>query len=184
MAFKLKGSRLALSNTAWNVFLDHVVDEHNEIPDYIVVRPLRERTGNVAGVAVLPVLNDHLVLIRSYRHPLDSEIWEVARGFIDADETATQAALRELKEETGLTCSPDDLIPLGHYAPEPSTIAGRGALFVATKCAGQPRHGDDELGIRAVHRFTRDEIRSLLDKHEIEDAGTAILLHRYFALGR
>lgn len=51
---------------------------------------------------VLPVLpNGDLVLIRHYRYTLDQWCWEIPAGGIDPDETPTQAAVRELREEIG-----------------------------------------------------------------------------------
>ena len=40
-----------------------------------------------------------LVLIKQYRYPL----YELPAGLVDGDETPAQAAVREMKEETGLS---------------------------------------------------------------------------------
>lgn len=42
-----------------------------------------------------------IILQKQYRPPLDKVVIEVPAGLIDAGETAEQAAVRELKEETG-----------------------------------------------------------------------------------
>lgn len=42
-----------------------------------------------------------IVLQKQYRAPLDKIVIEVPAGLIDAGETAEEAAVRELKEETG-----------------------------------------------------------------------------------
>lgn len=42
-----------------------------------------------------------IVLQKQYRPPLDKVVIEVPAGLIDAGETAEQAAVRELEEETG-----------------------------------------------------------------------------------
>ena len=44
-----------------------------------------------------------LVLIKQYRYPLDAYIYELPAGLVDGDETPAQAAIREMKEETGLS---------------------------------------------------------------------------------
>jgi 8-oxo-dGTP pyrophosphatase MutT (NUDIX family) len=41
------------------------------------------------------------VLQKQYRPPLNKVVIEVPAGLVDAGETAEQAAVRELKEETG-----------------------------------------------------------------------------------
>ena len=42
-----------------------------------------------------------VVLQKQYRPPLDKVVIEIPAGLIDEGETAEQAAIRELKEETG-----------------------------------------------------------------------------------
>jgi len=42
-----------------------------------------------------------IVLVTQFRPPCDGNVIELAAGLIDAGETATEAAVRELKEETG-----------------------------------------------------------------------------------
>ncbi len=44
-----------------------------------------------------------LVLIKEYRYPLDEEIYALPAGLVDAGETPGMAAVREMKEETGLS---------------------------------------------------------------------------------
>lgn len=185
MAVVRKDRRLAATNSRWKVYFDHLSDgAGNEVADYLVIEGHHPRPDRVTGVDVLPVLGDKILLLRVYRHPLGRELWEVPRGFIDEHETPAEAALRELTEETGLHCAAGDLIALGTYAPEPSTMAARGALFVALRCEGSPRRPNDELGIGAFALFHRKEIEQLIDSGEIVQAGTLILYHRYCALKR
>ena len=47
--------------------------------------------------------NNELVLIRQFRVPLNDYIYELPAGLIDEGETITTSAVRELKEETGLS---------------------------------------------------------------------------------
>lgn len=181
----VKGRRLAAANSRWRVYYDHLVDDHgNEVLDYLCVEGREPRTDRITGVDVLPVLGDKLLLLRVYRHPLGREFWEVPRGFIDANETAAEAALRELNEETGLRCAPGDLVALGTYAPEPSTMAAFGAQFAAMRCEGTPRRPSDEIGIGAFALLDRRQVAELIAAGEIAQAGTLLLYYRFCALQR
>lgn len=180
-----KDRRLAATNSRWRVYFDHLSDSGgNEVQDYLVLEGHHPRADRVTGVDVLPIFGDKILLLRVYRHPLGRELWEVPRGFIDEDESPAEAALRELTEETGLNCATRDLIALGTYAPEPSTMAARGALFVASRCEGVPRRPSDELGIDAFALFDESDIERLIAAGEIAQAGTLILYYRYCALKR
>jgi 8-oxo-dGTP pyrophosphatase MutT (NUDIX family) len=176
----VKQRRLAAANSKWRVFLDHLTDGHgNEVPDYLVIEGHQTRPDSITGVTVLPIVERQFVLLRVYRHALASKSWEAPRGFVDPDESPEDAALRELAEETGLTCAREHLVALGHYAPEASTMKARGALFAASRCQGVPRAPETEIGIESVEFIDTGRLERLIDAGEIEDAGTLLAYFRY-----
>lgn len=54
------------------------------------------------AVAVVPILNGRLVLIRQFRVPLQDYVLEFPAGLIEPGSTVEATAARELEEETGL----------------------------------------------------------------------------------
>ena len=61
------------------------------------------------GIVIYPIWKrnpEKIVMLRQYRYPLDAWLYELPAGLIDEGETASQAAVREMKEETGLTFTP------------------------------------------------------------------------------
>lgn len=184
---ELKGSRVLCRNRHLTVRLDHVRDAATgaEVPDYLVVEPNRRRADLVAGVAVVPVLDGCIVLLRSFRHAVGATVIEVPRGFVDADEPPEDAALRELAEEAGLACAPDRLVPLGTCLPESGVIRARVALFAATECRADPAAARDagEIGMGDTILVAVGDLPALLRAGTIEDATTALALHRYLDRG-
>ena len=75
------------------------------------ISDLKLKTGknNPDGVIIFSVYGekrDHVVLIRQYRYTIGDYIYEFPAGLVDEGETFRQAAVREVKEETGLTLHP------------------------------------------------------------------------------
>ncbi|KAF7552435.1 hypothetical protein G7046_g7408 [Stylonectria norvegica] len=68
-------------------------------------RRTRPKDADIDGVGILAILDKpagkEILLQKQYRPPLDKIVIEVPAGLIDEGETAEQAAVRELKEETG-----------------------------------------------------------------------------------
>ncbi|TVY28528.1 ADP-ribose pyrophosphatase, partial [Lachnellula hyalina] len=68
-------------------------------------RRTRPTGSDIDGVGIVAILEKptgpEIVLQKQYRPPLDKIVIEVPAGLVDAGESAEQAAVRELKEETG-----------------------------------------------------------------------------------
>lgn len=61
------------------------------------------------GIVIYPIWKrnpEKIVMLRQYRYPLDAWLYELPAGLIDEGETASEAAVREMQEETGLTFTP------------------------------------------------------------------------------
>lgn len=57
------------------------------------------------GLVVYALLKEDpskIVLIRQYRYPLDEILYELPAGLVDSGEKIEEAAIREMREETGL----------------------------------------------------------------------------------
>jgi len=67
---------------------------------------IKTRALTPEGMMVYPLWKDNpgkIVMIRQYRYPLDEVIYELPAGLIEKNETSEMAAIREMKEETGLS---------------------------------------------------------------------------------
>ncbi len=99
--------------------------------------------GPRATVDVIVEVDGGIVLIRR-RHP--PEGWAIPGGFIDAGESAENAARREIREETSLDV--ELLALLGVYSdprrdPRGPTIS---AVYIG-RARGQPRADDDAADV-------------------------------------
>lgn len=181
----LKGRRLACENRRFHVWFDHIVDTvtGTEVPEFLVVAPHCRRDDLIAGVSIIPVVGDGIVMLRPYRHPVGCFGYELPRGFVDVGEEPATAALRELREETGLETTPGNLIPLGSCMPEPGIFRARIALFAAEGCRPVTEERDaEELGLGEAVTIPRAEVFAMLRAMTIEDVTTTVALHRYAVL--
>ena len=67
---------------------------------------LHTHSNQASGMAIYAVTEEkpyRLVMIRQYRYPMDEYLYELPAGLIEEGETDAQAAVREMKEETGCT---------------------------------------------------------------------------------
>ncbi|MFF9277408.1 NUDIX hydrolase [Streptomyces griseosporeus] len=87
--------------------------------------------GSSPGVVVLPLLGPEgkVVLIEHHRHATRGRHWEVVRGFGAPGATGEENAVREVREEIGVT--PTQVTPLGAVHPDTGLLAHRVELYAA-----------------------------------------------------
>ena len=185
----LTSRRLVYANSKWRAYADDLRGDGTTVDGYLVVEPVHSGPGMVTGVAVLGEVDGRFALLHNHRHPLGQRSWEMVKGFIDEGEEPANAARRELTEETGLVCRPEDLIPLGSFTPEGATMAVRGLLFLARRCRrasleevpDQSVPDEIEIGLGATTLFDLETLERMANGSEIEDAATLIGLYRALA---
>ena len=100
----------------------------------------------VPAVGILIEMDGGLVLIRRANPPHQGE-WTLPSGFIEADESAEEAAIREAGEETGLKVEIVELFDVNSF-PEGPPISGIMIFFRARPVGGELRGGDDAIEAR------------------------------------
>lgn len=109
----------------------------------VALREVLEHPGAVA-IAALDV-DDRLMMIHQYRHPVRRRLWELPAGLLDvAGEDPLVTAKRELREEAGLAATEWsvllDVVPSPGFSDESVRVyLARGVTEV-----GRPDLSDDE----------------------------------------
>ncbi|HEX3053479.1 MAG TPA: GNAT family N-acetyltransferase [Aggregatilineaceae bacterium] len=102
----------------------------------------------VPGVGILVEMDGGVVLIKRGGHVKPNQ-WALPSGYIEADESVEEAALRECKEETGLDIELIDL--LGIYSfPEGPPTSGIIVFYRARPVGGEMAASDDAVDVRVV----------------------------------
>src|SRR5215470_15061422 len=104
---KVLNRTVACENQKFFVFFDEIGTAGRiDTSKYLVVAPKQVGNNFVTGVAVLPICEGKIGLLRIYRHTIEGDSWEIPRGFVEKNESPVESAIRELVEETGLSCDP------------------------------------------------------------------------------
>lgn len=169
------GRRVELaSHPRFGIYADEVeVPGEPDTRRYLVVSPHGSTAGGVTGVAILPVREGRVALVRMYRHAIGGDSWEIPRGFVDG-EPARIAAHRELEEETGLVCADDRLEPLAVVSPDAGIFAAKVQLFAALDCRVVRPFEPRELGQRELAWFDADEVDRAIAAGRIHDSYTLV----------
>lgn len=126
--------------------------------------------------------HDHVVLVRQFRYPIANWIYELPAGLIENGENHREAAIREMKEETGLSLAPLDVDPMYERAFYNSVgMTDESCQLVYGYCEGKvSREGLEDTEELDVVLADRDEVIRIL-KNERVAANCAYMLMQFIA---
>ena len=132
----------------------------------------------VPGVGVVCLRGDEVLLIQRGKPPREGE-WSLPGGRLEWGETTAAAALRELKEETGVTARLIGLIEVvdGIFSRRADgEIWAHYVLidYAAVWEAGEPVAGDDARAARFVSLSALDQVELWSETRRIIEAGAAM----------
>ncbi len=134
----------------------------------------REYAEHKGAVAVLPLTEGgEVILVKQYRYAVGRVFLELPAGKLDyVGEPPHEAALRELKEETGARC--ERLTPLGTLIPSPAILTEKIHMYLAEGLSfGESSPDEDEF--LGVVKMPLSSLVSRVMRGEIEDAKTQIM---------
>lgn len=132
------------------------------------------RHPGAAAVVAVDTAN-RVCLVRQYRHGVHDFLWEIPAGKLDAGEAPPVCAVRELREETGVTAK--RWTPLGLYIPAPSLFTEIIHLYLARdlQVGNASPDADEELELQWLP--LTEAIEHVL-KGDWNDGKTAMALWR------
>ena len=122
---------------------------------------------------------DQVILVRQYRYPIAAYVYEFPSGIVDPGETYREAAVREMKEETGLLLQPLSVDPL-YELPRFQTIGmtDESCAIVFGYAQGTPTSAfeEDAEDIEVIPA-DRDEVRRILREEYVSANCAHQLMH-------
>ena len=143
---------------------------------------LREVADHPGGVAIVAIdQNDNVLTVKQYRYVFSRVLEEIPAGKLEPGEDPRDAALRELREETG--ASPERFTDLGPLIVSPGAYGEVLHLYLAEGLSlGAQSPDEDEF--LDVDRTPFDKmVRRVLDG-ELTDAKTVAGILKVYALRR
>ena len=134
----------------------------------------RESIEHNGGAVIAALTEDKkLVMVRQYRKPADKVMLEVPAGKIDPGEKPLEAAVRELKEETGYTAEKVEF--LTQFYPSVGYSEEVLYLYLCTGLIPGETNFDENEAID-IEEVELDRLFKMAMSGEIDDAKTLIAI--------
>jgi ADP-ribose pyrophosphatase len=123
------------------------------------------------GASAIVAMSDPetVVLLRQYRHAVQSHIWEIPAGTLDPGELPLDCAKRELTEETGFSANRWE--KLGEIIPVPGYSDERIHLYLASGLETGAQQLDEGEWLE-VHRVAVSDAMEMIRAGKIQDGKT------------
>ncbi|MFP3019744.1 MAG: ADP compounds hydrolase NudE [Arsenophonus sp.] len=132
------------------------------------------------SVMIIPIIDNELILIREYSVGIEEYELNFPKGAINKGETATEAAIRELKEEIGYGTKHVEL--LAELTILSSYFSSNMNIFIAQNLYKEKLKGDEPEPLEQI-RWSVDNMIQLLDVKNFNEARNISALfyaQRYF----
>ena len=186
---RIKGIKMLTDNRFLNLYeLDATFRDGSSAPYYVASRRKDEASIKAAtldhhadGVILYGVYGenrDKVVLVRQFRYPVNGYVYEFPAGLVDPGETVAEAAIREMREETGLDFSP---VEAGPYSRPFFTSVGMTDESCGTVygyCSGEPsvanQEGTEDIQVVLADR---EECKRILKEEQVAIMCAYMLMH-------
>jgi ADP-ribose pyrophosphatase len=137
-------------------------------------RGVREVIRHPGAVCVLPLTEDgEVIFVNQFRYALDKVTLEVPAGKLEKGEDHTEAALRELSEETGLSAG--KIVPMGELYTTPALIDEVIYMYIATDLTEGEQHLDEDEFVNTIRIPLRKAVEMVMTG-EIRDSKTQVMI--------
>ena len=133
---------------------------------------IRTRKNTPDGVVIYSLYGekrDRVVLIRQYRYPVGGYVYELPAGLVDPGENYHETAVRELKEETGLTLEPieaDEIYEKPYFTTVGMTDESCATVYGYASGTVSEKYQEDSEEIQVI-LADREEVRRLLKEEQV-----------------
>ena len=163
MKYVTKNSETVFHGKVFNVRIDEVLKSSGQTMRVDVL----EHGG---AVIILPVdAENRIWFVDQYRHPAARRLLELPAGTLDPGEEPEVCAVRECREEIGM--SPGQLTHLGGFFLAPGYSTEFVQLYLAQELSPAPLDQDEDEDIR-VQKFTFEEVKKHLGNGTFYDSKT------------
>jgi len=158
---KKVSSEVVHKNPWWKYKCDKIIRPDGTEGEYCYT----ETPGNVI---IIPVLDDgRLILVRQYRYLGEKNSIEFPGGGMGKGESPTDAAKRELLEESGYNT--ENLIKLGVFEPSVGVIKDLSHVFIANELTEIQSPQSEAMESTEVILRRIDEFENMIKQGEIWD---------------
>ena len=142
---------------------------------------MREFCRHGGAVCVVPLTDKgEVVCVRQYCYALSRVTLEIPAGKLDSpDEIHEEAAIRELREETGYRCG--KLTPIGDLATSPALLTEIIYMYLAEDLTEGETDPDEDEFIEFV-KIPLDEMVDMIIRGEIRDSKTQAAVLKVWAM--
>lgn len=167
MEFKTQKSETVYEGKAFDVRRDQLLLPDGKTTWFdVVIHP--------GAVTLIPIDSRGRVLfVRQYRHAVGKELLELPAGTLNIGEEPEACALREVREETGMSAA--ILEKIGEFYLVPGYSTEYMHLYLASDLQVDPLPGDEDEFI-TVEAIPLDDLPELISQGVLQDAKTLAAL--------